>query len=462
MRSIILSVLVCAMAVISATAQINMAGGGSPTGIPDGATIWSGAGTPLNKVGADGDFYLNTSSYCLYGPKVSGVWPATCVTSTRQLGYISENAANRGGAGGYAPLDANSLVPAVNLPPIVAISGTSVPGNNASDQTVVTTAPATGAWTSLPSCPDTGGNHLNYSPVTHGYLCGHTGGTAGSVDFGTVGSGNNANALVVSGILGYTGGGLINANQLSGVSLSGLPTGLLRITNGTGIPGAATPSDVAAALGFSPENISNRNAANGYAPLDANRLLPAANLPPITAINGTSVPGNNAPDQTVITTAPAVGAWTALPSCPDTNGNHLNYSSTSHGFLCGSTVGAIGGVSFSGVSAGTNNSALLIGGSLSYSGAGSVNANQIGGVTLSGLTTGLLKITSGTGKPSVAAPADVTGALGFTPENSANRGARTAMRLSIPAPRCRWRIFRSFLIHRPVACSLPWVTRQKT
>ena len=140
----------------------------------------------LNTVGANGDYYLNTSSYCLYGPKAGGAWPSTCVSSISQLGYIAENTGNKGTAGGYAALDANALLPAANLPAITAINGTSVPSNSASDQTVVTSAPSVGAWTALPACPDTGGNHLNYSSATHGFLCGNTGGTAGSVSFGGV------------------------------------------------------------------------------------------------------------------------------------------------------------------------------------------------------------------------------------------------------------------------------------
>lgn len=467
MRNIVLWVLVCALSAAAAPAQIIVSGGDAPIGIPAGATIWYGATAPLNTVGADRDYYLNTSSYCLYGPKAAGAWPAACVSSVRQLGYVAENTGNKGIAGGYAPLDTNAAVPTANLPAITAINGTSVPGNNAPDQTVVTTAPATGVWTALPACPDTGGNHLNYSLVTHGFLCGHTGGTAGSVDFGGVGSGNNANALLVSGTLGYAAGGQINANQLGGVSLAGLPTGLLKITTGTGVPSAATSSDLRSTLGFDPENIANRgaadgyaplnrflqvplanlpaipyaqttgvqaalsftpedsakrNAANGYAPLDASGLVPAANLPSIAAINGTSVTSNNAADQTVVTTAPSVGVWTALPPCPDTGGNHLNYSPATHAFLCGNTGGSVGSVSFGGVGPGTNANALLIGGSLSYAGDGQVNANQLSGVPLAGLSTGLLKITSGTGVPSVAASSDVTGTLGFTPENSAKKG----------------------------------------
>jgi hypothetical protein len=423
MRSMVLSVLVCALNAVTAQAQITVGGGAAPFGIPAGASIWYGVAAPLSTVGANGDYYLNTTSYCLYGPKAAGSWPAACVSSVRQLGYVAENAGNKGAAGGYAALDANALVPAANLPPIVAISGTSVPSNSAPDQTVVTTAPAVGAWTALPSCPDALGNHLNYSQATHGFLCGNTGSAVGSVGFSGVAGGTNANGLLVGGTLSYTGGGQINANQLSGVTLSSLPTGLLKISTGTGAAGIAGSSDITSALGFSPENFANKNAANGYAPLDANRLLPLANLPAIAEINGTSVPGNNASDQTVVTTAPSLGAWTSLPSCPDASGNHLNYSVTTHGFVCGNTGGTAGSVAFGGVVSGTNSNALLIGGSLSYIGAGQVNANQLSGVSLAGLSTGLLKIATGSGVPSVAAAADVTATLGFTPENSANKGA---------------------------------------
>ncbi|MGO4883081.1 MAG: beta strand repeat-containing protein [Bryobacteraceae bacterium] len=423
MRSILVAVLVCLLCAAAAWGQIIVGGGGTPTGIPPGSAIWYGAGAPASSVGSDGDYYLDTVAYCLYGPKAAGVWPSLCVTSVRLVGYVAENAGNKGAAGGYAGLDANALVPTANLPPITAVNGTAIPGNNASDQTVVTTAPSAGVWTSLPSCPDVLGSHLNYNVATHGFLCGNTGSSVGSVGFSGVAGGTNANGLLVSGSLEYTGAGLIDANKLGGVSLAGLSTGLLKITTGTGAPSIAGALDVTAALGFTPENTSNSGAANGYAPLDSNRLLPLTNLPAIIEINGTSVPANNASDQTIVTAAPSLGAWAALPSCPDTGGNHLNYSVTTHGFQCGNTVGSAGSVSFGGVSAGTNSSALLIGGSLSYTSGGLINANQLGGVTLASLSTGLLKITGGSGAPAVAASSDVTATLGYTPENTSNKGA---------------------------------------
>ena len=279
MRRIILWVLVCALTAIAAPAQITIAGGGAPSGIPLGASIWYGVAAPPNTIGGDGDYYVNTSSYCLYGPKSAGIWPASCITSVRQIGYITENIANKGAAGGYAALDINALIPAANLPP--SINGTSVPSNNAADQTVVTTGPAVGNWTSLPACPDTLGSHLNYSPATHAFLCGNTGSAVGSVGFSGVAGGTNANGLLIGGSLGYVGGGQINANQLGGVSLASLATGLLKITAGSGTPSIAASGDVTGALGFTPENTAQKGAANGYAPLNSISQVPLTNLPSI-------------------------------------------------------------------------------------------------------------------------------------------------------------------------------------
>ena len=418
MRRIVLIGLLCALAAVSTPAQMVVQGGAISSRIPAGSTIWYGPAVPATSIGGNGDFYVNTATYCLYGPKINGAWPATCTSSTQQLGYVAENVGNRGSAGGYAPLDSSGHVPAANLPPATSINGTSIPSNNLPDQTMITTAPSVGSWAALPACPDTGGSHLNYSVTTHTFLCGNTGGAASSVGFGAVSGGTNSGSLLIGGNLGYTGAGQVNANQLGGVSLASLSTGLLKITSGTGTPSTAAPSDVTATLGFTPENASKKGSANGYAPLDTNALVPLTNLPSITAVNGTSVPSNNASDQVVVTTAPASGAWTALPSCPDSSGSHLNYSVATHTFVCGSTSANVG---FAGLGGGTNVNTLLVGGSLNYSGGGQINANQLGGVTLAGLGTGLVKNTNGTGAPSIAGASDVTTTLGYTPENTANR-----------------------------------------
>jgi hypothetical protein len=49
------------------------AAGRTSTTIPN--TILNGKGVPLSKIGIDGDFYIDTRSLLIYGPKKSGKWP---------------------------------------------------------------------------------------------------------------------------------------------------------------------------------------------------------------------------------------------------------------------------------------------------------------------------------------------------------------------------------------------------
>ena len=56
-------------------------GGGSGSGEPgedgaDGKTILNGSGAPDNALGTDGDFYIDTTNWFIYGAKAGGVWPA--------------------------------------------------------------------------------------------------------------------------------------------------------------------------------------------------------------------------------------------------------------------------------------------------------------------------------------------------------------------------------------------------
>jgi Collagen triple helix repeat (20 copies) len=46
----------------------------------NGNTVWNGTTTPASSTGVNGDFYLDTATHCLYGPKASGAWPTSCVT----------------------------------------------------------------------------------------------------------------------------------------------------------------------------------------------------------------------------------------------------------------------------------------------------------------------------------------------------------------------------------------------
>jgi hypothetical protein len=49
------------------------AAGRTSTTLPN--TILNGKGAPLSKIGIDGDFYIDTRSLLIYGPKKSGKWP---------------------------------------------------------------------------------------------------------------------------------------------------------------------------------------------------------------------------------------------------------------------------------------------------------------------------------------------------------------------------------------------------
>jgi hypothetical protein len=44
----------------------------------DGKSVLNGTGVPSNSLGLNGEFYLRTFNYCLYGPKSAGAWPGTC------------------------------------------------------------------------------------------------------------------------------------------------------------------------------------------------------------------------------------------------------------------------------------------------------------------------------------------------------------------------------------------------
>ena len=53
-------------------------GGGGLPGAPgaDGRTVLNGTGAPAAEVGADDDFYIDTTAWDIYGPKTAGAWGA--------------------------------------------------------------------------------------------------------------------------------------------------------------------------------------------------------------------------------------------------------------------------------------------------------------------------------------------------------------------------------------------------
>lgn len=57
-----------------ASGTLNASGAGTSN------TILNGSGAPSVSLGNNGDFYIDVTADCLYGPKASGVWPSSCVS----------------------------------------------------------------------------------------------------------------------------------------------------------------------------------------------------------------------------------------------------------------------------------------------------------------------------------------------------------------------------------------------
>lgn len=80
---------------------VQMGGGtGSGTG---GGVVLTGAGAPANSVGNNGDYYLDTDTWTLYGPKANDVWPAgvSLVTQPGGSGGTGGTGGGTAGNGGH-------------------------------------------------------------------------------------------------------------------------------------------------------------------------------------------------------------------------------------------------------------------------------------------------------------------------------------------------------------------------
>lgn len=61
---------------LSGTGQPGPKGDTGSIGPPDANTVWNGSGVPGGGLGQDGDFYINTAAWTIYGPKTAGAWGA--------------------------------------------------------------------------------------------------------------------------------------------------------------------------------------------------------------------------------------------------------------------------------------------------------------------------------------------------------------------------------------------------
>jgi hypothetical protein len=197
-----------------------------------------------------------------------------------------------------AELSGDATTSGSNAVTVVKVNGTTVPTNSAADQTVVTTASATGSWASITNCGDAT-HALGYSTATHTFGCqaitasatagGSTtqlqynnatalGGVSGWTTNGTttltssatgvldMHAGNSVNNILLpgafstgllrvttstgavasaelSGDVSTSGSNAVTVTRLNGTSLSSLGTGILKNTTGTGVPSIAIAAD---------------------------------------------------------------------------------------------------------------------------------------------------------------------------------------------------------------------------
>ena len=122
---------------------------------PAGSGILSGLLPPTNSIGVDGQFYINTASSTIYGPKTSGVWPAgvACIGPTGPTGSAGIEGAtgptgpSGGPTGPTGPTGAASIIPGPTGPTGAAstVTGPTGPTGPTGAQGIPGTSAAIGA-----------------------------------------------------------------------------------------------------------------------------------------------------------------------------------------------------------------------------------------------------------------------------------------------------------------------------
>ena len=116
----------------------------------------------------------------------------------------------------------------------------------------------------------------------------------------------------------------------------GAATPVLRYAAYGNVAGVATSATALA--------VNGANCSAGNAPLgvDANGAVESCfDVEEEANIGTTVITGNAADDQVLLGTAASAATWTSVSNCTDSGGNHLNYTSASNTFSCGTTTSGV-------------------------------------------------------------------------------------------------------------------------
>ena len=177
------------------------AAGRTSTTIPN--TILNGKGAPLSKTGIDGDFYIDTRSLLIYGPKKSGKWPLP----QNLQGPVGANGADgKNGNEGKTVSNASSVAGPTGAQGVQGEKGekgekgeTGSPGANGS------AGPAGPTGATGPQGPSGGGGGGTPGPAGATGATGATGLTGAKGETGTAGIDGAVGLKGETGTVGATG-----------------------------------------------------------------------------------------------------------------------------------------------------------------------------------------------------------------------------------------------------------------
>ena len=222
--TLILTALITDMAIpISAAANKPKSAGRTSSAIAN--TILNGKGAPLSSLGIDGDFYIDTRSLLIYGPKKSNKWP---------LPQSLQGPAGIPGADGKNGSEGKTISSASSVAGPVGEKGAQGPQGEKGDKGEPGLPGANGAAGPAGAKGETGAT--GPSGGGGGGTTGPQGATGAKGDTGATGAKGDTGATGPQGLIGLTGA--TGAKGETGTAGATGPQGVIGATGATGTSGA--------------------------------------------------------------------------------------------------------------------------------------------------------------------------------------------------------------------------------